>query len=399
MTRRTALLFWTGLVLVSLNLRPAAVSVGPVLAEVRDGLGLSATRAALLTSLPVLGFAVFGALAPLAASRVGLHRTTLLAMVAVTVGLATRVLTDSGELFLALSLLALSGTAVANVLLPSLVKRHQPDRIGAATAVYSTVLAVGLTAPLVLTVPLSEWLGGSVADGWRGGLGAWSLLGLAALLPWVLMSRHDGTEEVSGPRVPLLAVARTRLGLALAVYFGLQSLQAYAIFGWFAQLWRDAGFSATEAGLLVGLLTGTTIPLSYVLPRLLVRARRPAVVLLAVLACYPVAYVGLMVAPASLAVVWAVLTGAGTTTFPLILTLIGLRARTAEGTATLSAFTQSAGYLLAVTGPFLVGLLYSATDGWTVPLAFLLVLVAPLAWLSVGLARPDHIEDHLRPRA
>lgn len=393
--RGPTLLFWTGLVLVSLNLRPAAVSVGPVLAEVQDGLGLSDAQAALLTSLPVLGFAVFGALAPLAAARIGLHRTTLLAMLAVTVGLVTRVLTDSGEVFLLLSLLALSGTAVANVLLPSLVKRHQPDRIGPATAVYSTVLAVGLTAPLVLTVPLAELLGGSVEDGWREGLGAWSLLGLLALLPWLLMARHDGTEEVSGPRIPYLAVARTRLGIALAVYFGLQSLQAYAIFGWFAQLWRDAGFSATEAGLLVGLLTGTTIPLSYVLPRVLVKAERPALVLLAVLACYPVAYVGLMVAPASLAVVWAVLTGAGTTTFPLILTLIGLRARTPEGTATLSAFVQSAGYLLAVTGPFLVGLLYSATDGWTVPLAFLLVLVVPLAWLSVGLARPAYIEDHL----
>ena len=95
---RNALLFWTGLVLVSLNLRPAAVSVGPVLAEVQDGLGLSDPQAALLTSLPVLGFAVFGALAPLAAARIGLHRTTLLAMVAVTVGLVTRVLTDSGEL-------------------------------------------------------------------------------------------------------------------------------------------------------------------------------------------------------------------------------------------------------------------------------------------------------------
>ncbi|MCP6135378.1 MFS transporter, partial [Klebsiella pneumoniae] len=76
-------------------------------------------------------------------------------------------------------------------------------------------------------------------------------------------------------------------------------------------------------------------------------------------------YVGLMVAPVSLAVLWALLTGAGTTTFPLILTLIGLRARTAEGTATLSAFTQSAGYLLAVVGPFVVGLLYAATDAWT----------------------------------
>jgi CP family cyanate transporter-like MFS transporter len=317
-------------------------------------------------------------------------------MLAVTLGLGVRAVTGSDEVFLVLSLLALSGTAAANVLLPSLVKRHEPDRIGMATGVYSTVLAVGLTSALVLTVPLSRLLGGGhVDDGWRWGLGVWTLLGAAALVPWLWLSRHDRTEQVVGARVGFLAVARTPLGRSMALYFGLQSLQAYAIFGWFAQLWRDSGFSPTTAGVMVGILTGMTIPLSFWLPRVLVRSARPAAVLLAVVACYPVAYVGLMVAPTSLAVLWAVLAGTGTATFPLILTLIGLRARTAEGTATLSALTQSVGYLIAAVGPFVVGTLYAATGGWTVPLWFLLALVVPLAWLSVGLARPAYVEDQL----
>lgn len=397
MTRRTSVLFWVGLVLLSVNLRPAAVSVGPVLEEVRAGLAMSSPEAALLTSLPVLAFAVVGALAPLAARRVGLHRVTLLAMLAVTAGLLARALTDSDELFLVLSFVAVAGAALANVLIPSLVKQHAPDRIGPATALYSTVLAVGLTGALMLTVPLSSALAstGEVEDGWRWGLGSWTVLAALAVLPWLALARHDRITASAGHAVRFLAVARTPVGASLAVYFGLQSLQAYAIFGWFAQLWRDAGFSPAEAGLLVGLLTGTTIPLSFVLPRLLVRAKRPATLLLGVAACYPVAYVGLMVDPVSLALVWAVLTGIGTTTFPLALTLIGLRARTPEGTATLSAFSQSVGYLIAVAGPFVVGSLYAATDGWTVPLCFLLALVAPMAWLSVGLARPAYVEDQL----
>ena len=86
------------------------------------------------------------------------------------------------------------------------------------------------------------------------------------------------------------------------------------------------------------------------------------------IACYPVGYVGLMIAPYSLAVLWAVLIGVGTCTFPLVLTLIGLRSRTPAGTAALSGFTQSAGYLLAALGPFAVGALYDATGGWTWPL-------------------------------
>ena len=118
----------------------------------------------------------------------------------------------------------------------------------------------------------------------------------------------------------------------------------------------------------MGLLAAVAIPLSLWAPTRLARSADPRWLLFAIMACYPVGYVGLMVAPYSLAVLWAVLVGIGTVTFPLILTLIGLRARTPEGTAALSSLTQSLGYLIAAAGPFAVGALYEATDGWTVPL-------------------------------
>ncbi|GHJ57875.1 MFS transporter [Nocardioides sp. OK12] len=394
MSRRGGWLFLAGLVLLSFNLRPAAVSVGPVLAEVRDGLSLSAPEASLLTTLPVLAFAVFGALAPGAAARGGLHRVTLVALVAVVVGLAGRAVTGSGLVFLALSLLAVAGMAMANVLMPSLVKRHAPERIGAVTAVYSTALAIGLTSALLLTVPLSEALGG-----WRGGLGAWAVLAGLALLPWLLLARHDRVAPTPGGPITVAQVARTRLGLAMAAFFGVQSLHAYVMFGWFAQLWRDAGYSPAAAGALVGLLAGVSIPLSWLLPPLLARSHHQRRVLLPVISCYPLAYVGLLVAPGAGAVLWAVLAGIGACTFPLILTLIGLRARTAEGTAALSAFTQSAGYLLAAAGPFVVGLLYDATGEWTIPLTLLLVLVVPMLGLATWLSGPRLLEDELEQHA
>ena len=78
-----------------------------------------------------------------------------------------------------------------------------------------------------------------------------------------------------------------------------------------------------------------------------------------------------------------------------MLTLIGLRARSAEGTAALSGFTQSAGYLLAGVGPFTIGLVYDATGGWTVPLALLIGLSAPLLAVCLYVARPAAVEDQL----
>ena len=380
--------------LLSLNLRPAAVSVGPVLDELRDGLGMGPAGAGLLTSLPVLAFAVFGALAPKAAARLGPHRVTLLALLAVVLGLGGRSVVHHESAFLLLSVVAVAGMAMANVLIPSLVRLHFPDRIGLMTAVYTTSLAVGLTAAFLLTVPVSDAFGS-----WRYGLGAWAVLAAVAALPWVALVRHDEALEAPARDVGFGDIARTRLGWAMTWFFGLQSLMAYAVFGWFATLWRDAGFGAGTASALVGIVAGMSIPLSLYLPRAVARPGDQRWVLMLVMGCYPVAYVGLLVAPHALAVLWAAVLGAALTTFPIVLTYIGLRTRTAGATAALSGWTQSTGYLVGAAGPFGVGVLHDATDGWTVPLLVLLALSVPLFAVGLYAGRPVHIEDQLPRRA
>lgn len=384
-----------GIAVLAFNLRPAAVSVGPVLDEIHDGLGLNAPETGLLTALPVLSFAIFGALAPRFARVLGIHRVTLLALAAVAVGLWLRSRADSPLAFLLLSFVSLVGMAVANVVLPSLVKLHFPDRVGLLTSLYSTFLALGLTSASVLTVPIAE--GGS--DGgtidWRLGIGVWAATAALAAIPWLALVRHDRKEAGEPRHLRLAEVARTRIGWVMALFFGLQSLQAYVIFGWFAKLYRDAGFSASTAGLLLGVATGISIPLSFLIPSLTVRVRDQRVLLTAIMAFYPVGYLGLLVAPVGGAWVWAVAVGTGTCTFPFILTLIGLRARTPEGTAVLSGFTQSVGYLVSVVGPFGVGILHDATDGWTVPLWVLVGLCVPQYLLGLLASRPAYLEDEL----
>jgi CP family cyanate transporter-like MFS transporter len=112
--------------------------------------------------------------------------------------------------------------------------------------------------------------------------------------------------------------------------------------------------------------------------------------------CYPIGYVGLILAPEGGAWVWAVLVGAAASIFPLVLTLIGLRARTSQGTAALSGFTQSVGYLIAAIGPFGMGVLYDATGGWTVPLSLLCVIAVAQVAAGLTVARPAYIEDFLK---
>jgi len=387
-TRAERVLVVVGIVVLAFNLRPAAVSVGPVLDEITTGLRMSPTTAGVLTTLPVLAFAGFGAVAPWLARVTGLHRVTLISLLAVVGGLGLRSRIDNVPVFLLLSLLALAGMATANVLLPSLVKLHFPDRVGLLTSVYTTSLAVGLTLASVLTVPLSDAFGS-----WRWGLFAWAVTAAVAALPWFGLLRHDTAPESESRSISLAAVARTRLGWGMALFFGFQSLQAYSVFGWFAQVYRDAGFSAGTAGLLLGAITAMSIPLSFWLPAWAARMENQTRLIVGLIACYPVGYVGLIVAPVAGAWLWAVLVGVAASVFPVVLTLIGLRARTSEGTAALSGFTQSVGYLVAALGPFGMGFLYDLTGGWNVPLTALIVLVAPQLIAALTVARPSYIED------
>ncbi|TNM38685.1 MFS transporter [Nocardioides albidus] len=394
-TRLQRLLVVLGIVVLAFNLRPAASSVGPLLEEVRAGVPLGDTEAGLLTTLPVLCFAVVGGAAPRLAAWVGLHRVTLLGLILLAGCLWTRGHVHQGWAFLVLSFAALAGAAAANVLMPSLVKLHFPAHVGLLTAVYTTSMAVGLTLSSALTVPIATTAG---EVDYARGLGAWAVTAAIAVLPWIGLIGHDLHVGGRASSIGITVIARTRLGWAMAGAFGLQSLQAYAVFGWFAQMCRDAGYSPGTAGVLLGVVTGASIPLSVLIPVLAGRLRDQRWLLTALMACYPIGYVGFLVDPRPLGWLWALAIGVGCSTFPLVLTLIGLRSRTPAGTAALSGFTQSAGYLLAALGPFGVGVLHAATGTWTLPLLVLLALCVPLYLCGLYATGDRSVEDQIPAR-
>ena len=389
-SRAARTLVLVGVLVLGFNLRPAAVSIGPVLPEVTGALDMGPVQAGVLTALPVIAFGIFGAMAPTVARRVGVHRVTLLALMAVVGGLAGRAVSGEALPFLALSVVALAGMAAANVLLPSLVKLHFPDRVGLLTSLYTTALAIGLTSASALTVPIGQELGT-----WRWGLGVWAATAAVAAVPWLLLLRHDARPREGDHSVTLAEVARTRLGWAMALVFGLQSALAYTMFGWFAQVYRDAGFSATTAGLLLGVITGMSIPIALWAPAAAARAPDQRRLMLGLIACYPVGFLGLLLLPRQGAWLWAVLLGVAAGVFPVVLTLIGLRSRTPGGTAALSGFTQGVGYAVSVIGPLGTGVLYAATGGWLWPLLALTAMAVVTGWLATIVGRPGHVEDQV----
>ncbi|MDG4795236.1 MFS transporter [Micromonospora sp. WMMD1082] len=390
---RGGLLVLAGMLLVALNLRAAVTSLGALLDEVRLGLALSGAMAGFVTTLPTIAFAGLGAATPWLVRRLSPARLLVLAMLALAAGQVLRVVTGSAVVFLLTSALALAGIAVANILLPMLVKQHFPHRTGLVTGAYTMALTVGTTVAAAAAVPVAHAFGS-----WRAGLGVWAGLAAVAVLPWLpaaLRNRTAARRATGGAPASRTRIrpGRTRLGWAMAVYFGAQSLSGYAIMGWLAQLFRDAGFRPQDAGLLLAGVTALGVPIALLMPTLAGRLGSLRPLIFGLTTASSLAYLGLAFAPRGAAVLWVVLLAFGQGAFPLILTTIGLRARTADGTVALSAFAQSTGYVIAALGPLLVGILYETTGGWVAPIGFLLAALAVQTGAGVLIARPRYIED------
>jgi CP family cyanate transporter-like MFS transporter len=382
------------MLLAALNLRTAVTSVGPVLDELELDIGLSSTLAGVLTTLPVIIFAVLGSLTPRVARQLGEKNTLVGALGLMALGLALRALVGSPWAFLLLSILALAGGAMGNVLLPVLVKQFFPRRIGPATAAYTTAMAMGSTLAAGITVPLANL---QQPMSWRFGLGAWAGLALVGLLATLLLPSRVHPRHADGAAPAHRPLHHSRTAWALTVFFGTQSLQAYVQFGWFALFFRErAGVSATEAGVLVAVLIALSIPISMVIPSIATRRSDQRALIMVLVACTVVAYVGMLVAPAAGAWVWVVLAGIGAGAFPVALTLISLRTRTIAMTGSLSAFSQSVGYVIAGAGPLLVGVLHGATGGWTWPFVLLFVDVVAMAVAGWMIGKHRYVEDDLR---
>lgn len=378
--RRVRRLAVVALLMAAVNLRPAVTSLGPVLEEVRAGLGMSATAAGVLTSLPAACFALVGSAAPRLARRYGTDGVVAAGMAVIAAGLALRVLVDGTALFMALSALALAGIAVANVLLPVVVKQRFADRVGMMTGLYSMALNLGASSAAAVTVPLARAFGGD----WRAGLGAWAVLAAVAVPPWLALARRPAAAAPdTGPGAPGAAprpgtrLTRDPTAWALTVYFGLQATAAYVVIGWLPQIFRDAGLSAQTAGLLFAVTSVLGVPLSFVLAAVAGRLRSQSGVAVAIGLFGIAGYAGLWAAPAAAPLLWAVLLGVANCSFPLALTMIGMRGRDSGTVIRLSAFAQSVGYLLSIPGPILVGALYQHSGNWRAPLVFMTLLMIP----------------------
>jgi MFS transporter, CP family, cyanate transporter len=387
--RTTRLPLAVGVILIAANLRPAMAATATVLDPITDDLELSTATVGALTTLPVLLFGLAGVSVPRLVRRFGVEAALGLVLVSI-VAAATLWLEASVVGLFGGTLLFGAAAAVGNVLLPVVIRRNFPDQVGLMSGLYTAALMLAAAVAAAVTVPLGDASG----RGWSGGLAFWGLPALVALGVWVWQMKRTAVR--SAPHVttgtgggPLL---RDRLAWQITGLMGLSALSFHTTLAWLPSVFSDAGLDASTAGVLLAVTGFVAVPVALVLPAFAARrpTQGPTVAILAGLAA--IGLLGLLVAPTAAPYLWVTFLGLGQgPIFPLTLTIIVLRSRTAGDTVALSTMAQSIGYVIGAAGPLTFGLLHSLTGTWSTGITLLLLLLIPQVWCGIGAGRARYV--------
>jgi CP family cyanate transporter-like MFS transporter len=354
----------SAVVLLALNLRSVLAGLPPLVPDIRGDLGLSAAAAGVLTTLPVLCMGAFAPVAPRIAARVPMERALVGCALLTAAGTGLRGLGTTVSLFAAGLAIGVA-IALAQALLPVLIRTRFHADTGLLTGAFSMALVLGSVLAAGAAVPLARALGG-----WAASLAVWAVPALVAALVWLPAALRPGTTVARGGGAPL---RRSGLAWSVSGFFGIQSMAFYASLSWIPSILEDGGWSSEAAGglLAFGALCGL-VP-AFLVPVAAARARTQLGLLLAIVLVPAAGLAGVLAAP-GLAPLWMVLIGFGQSgALGLALALPIQRGGDAPTVASLTAMALCVGYLVAATGPWLLGAVHDASGDWTLPL---LVLIA-----------------------
>lgn len=386
---------WAGLgiVLTAINLRTAVTGFTTLLEMIGLDIGYGTRVAGLLGTVPAASFAVFGFLAPVVTRKFGLERTATVALGLTTLGVLMRAFSPTPVLLVLSTVVALAGIGAANVVIVPLVKVWFGDRLALWTAAYLICLQAGqFIAPLV-AVPVAE----SVS--WRFSVGIWAGPILIGAVVWLVLAlrlpARVAEREVTQESQPRVRVSRSATVWGLVLLFGMMSISNYGIITWVPAILTDAGADAALGGSMVALYSAWGMLAAFVVPQVATRIANPFIVVVVCSGALLVGYFGLMRAPLGGTFIWICALGIGVSTFPLCMTLINHRTKSAQTASSVSGFVQGIGYAIAAVGPIGLGFIRDATASWSLPLVVLMATVIPTLAAGWFACRDRFVEDEV----
>lgn len=376
-----------GILLIAATLRAPITGIAPLLEVISEAFSLGTIQAGALTTLPLLAFALASPMGVLLARKLGLERSLLLALILIAGGIALRAVESVWFLFVGMGIIGI-GIAIANVLLPSLVKREFPSQVAAMTSAYALSAGVGAAVASSSAVPLAAGLPG---DGWIWSLAAVIIFPLAAIIAWLPQLRKSfaPSQHIAQPQTG--RIWHSALAWQVTLFLGLNSVVYYTVTAWLPTILVAAGYSDVAAGSLHGVAQLATAAPGLILAPIISRMRDQRFLALGLAVLTALSLLGLMFAP-QLAVLWSAAFGfSAGAVFILALAFLSLRAATSAQAVSLSAMAQLVGYLLAAAAPPLMGKLHDSYESWNLPLGLCVIVCAVMAYIGTLAGRARHV--------
>lgn len=372
-------LLLTAVILTACCLRAPITGIGSLIGTVQGELGLSSTVAGLLSTIPLLMFALCSPLAGVWERRMGAGRVLAVSMGILWGGILLRSYGGTAGLFLG-TLVCGGAIAFGNVLLPSVIKDRFVGQEGKMTSIFSASMSLFAGISSGVSVPLME-RGGLT---WQQSLAVWAVPCVAALFLWCLFSslrlQNAHGQKNTGPAKEKRSILRSGIAWWVTFFMGVQSLLFYCLVAWLPSILTFRGMGAETAGYFAFVFQLVALPASYALPILAERRKDQKALGAAIGLVFLAGALLLMGKGSVLLLLGTVLSGAASgASFGFSMSLLVLRTDNSADAAALSGMSQSFGFALAAVGPFLMGRFYDVTGSWMWPVAALALVCLLLA--------------------
>ena len=376
-----------GIILVATNLRAPITSVGSLVSLIKSDLQLNALQSGVITTIPLLCFAIISPLAPKISRKIGIEKTFFYSLIVLFIGIIIRSLNATVFLFAGTVLLGCA-IAISNVLIPGLIKKEFDRRSGLVTGIYSVsmnlcgAIASGISFPLATTVGL----------GWAHALQIWVVLAIIALIGWFPQMKRRDVIAATTQQQERKSLWKSKLAWFVTAFMGLQSLLFYVLVAWLPSILGGLGIAESKAGLFLSIIQITMLPITFVIPIIAEKQKNQRFLVLLTAICLFIGILPIFTGIEWLIIVGMVILGIGSgSVFSLAMMFFSLRTSNVHEASELSGMAQSVGYLLASVGPLLVGAIYDATHTWTIAIYILLGIVVAILIAGMGAGKNSKV--------
>ena len=380
-----------GVILVGANLRVPLTSAGALVSFIRDDFGISNALAGVITTLPLIAFALLSPFAPKIANKIGMERTIAISLILLIAGILIRSASGIGLLFTGTLLVGLA-IAIGNVLIPGIIKMNFPYKIGLMTGLYAIVMNVFGALGSGLSIPIAT----SGNLGWRGSLVIWGGLAFITLIIWLpqLAKKYGAKKKINNQQIG--GLLRSPLAWKITVFMGAQSLIFYTLITWLPTILMANGYDIHLAGWGVFIFQFASIPFTFIIPVIADKMKNQVMIALISSGLILMGIAGLLAGFSALSILWIIMLGIGNgSAFSLSMMFFTLRTKDGYEAAELSGMAQSFGYLLAALGPVMVGGLQDMTGSWSLPLTLLICVSVLMLIMGIASGKNKHVSGNI----